>query len=53
MPQGRPAFQLHQRLAQAWLIRTMIVLVVVALICLWLGLNSVLSLSAPHYYYAF
>ena len=43
----------RQRLAQAWLIRTMIVLGVVALICLWLGLNSVLSLSAPHYYYAF
>lgn len=43
----------RRRLAQAWLIRTMIVLVVVALICLWLGLNSALSLSAPHYYYAF
>lgn len=43
----------RQRLAQAWLIRTMIVLVVVALICLWLGLSSALTLSAPHYYYAF
>lgn len=43
----------RQRLAQAWLIRTMIVLVVVALICLWLGLSSAMTLSAPHYYYAF
>ena len=43
----------RRRLAQAWLIRTLIVAVVVALVCLWLALTSVLTLSPPHYYYAF
>lgn len=43
----------RRRLAQAWLIRTLIVAVLVALVCLVLALNSALVLSAPHYYYAF
>lgn len=45
--------QARRRLAQAWLIRTLIVAVLVALVCLVLALNSALALTAPHYYYAF
>lgn len=43
----------RRRLAQAWLIRTLIVAVLVALVCLVFALNSALALTAPHYYYAF
>ena len=43
----------RKRLAQAWLIRTLVVAVVVALLFLWLAVTSVLTLSAVPYAYAY
>lgn len=43
----------RRRLAQAYLIRTLIVAVAVGLLCLWLALSSALALSVPYYYHAF
>ena len=43
----------RKRLAQAWLIRTLVVAVVVGLLFLWLAITSVLTLSAVPYYYAY
>ena len=43
----------RKRLAQAWLIRTMIVAVVFTLVCIALALTSVVTLTATPYYYAF
>ena len=40
----------RKRLAQAWLIRTLIVAVVVALLCLMLALTSVARLTVTPYY---
>lgn len=43
----------RKRLAQAWLIRTLIVAVVFALLCLVLALTSVATLRVTPYYYAY
>lgn len=43
----------RKRLAQAWLIRTLIVAVVFALLCLALALTSVATLRVTPYYYAY
>lgn len=43
----------RKRLAQAWLIRTLVVGVVVALVCIVLALTSVARLTVTPYYYAY
>lgn len=43
----------RKRLAQAWLIRTMIVAVVFTLVCIVLALTASVTLTATPYYYAF
>lgn len=43
----------RRRLAQAWLIRTLIIAVIVTALAIWLALMFAASMSNPYYYYAF
>ena len=43
----------RRRLAQAWLIRTLIIAVIVTALAIWLALMFAAAMSNPYYYYAF